>query len=121
MKNSSGGVDVYRFVGGRVREEREKAGLTQAELAQRARVHHSFIGYIERAEKKASLETLARLCAALNITISGLFAQSKGGPGRQAFRDMRINRIFEDLSAHERSLVLRLLTIIKTARGKKAA
>lgn len=42
---------ILRMVGTRVRDLRKKKGLSQEELGERAGVHFSYIGGVERAEK----------------------------------------------------------------------
>ena len=59
--------------GKKVREERTKLGLSQEELAARAGVHRTYIGMIERAEKNITLETIQKVCKALNLKIRDLF------------------------------------------------
>lgn len=58
----------YRKLGMRVRQQREMNRLTQGELAKQVGVSSSFIGHIERGEKKASVETVVALCNALAIS-----------------------------------------------------
>jgi len=58
----------YEKLGMRVRQQREMNNLTQAQLAEAVGVSNSFIGHIERGEKKASVETLVALCNAMGIT-----------------------------------------------------
>lgn len=58
----------YEKLGARVRQQRELNDLTQAELAEKVNVSTSFIGHIERGEKKASVETLVALCNAMEIS-----------------------------------------------------
>ncbi len=58
--------------GKKVREERLKRNLSQEELAERAGVHRTYIGMIERAEKNITLENIEKLAKALEITISEL-------------------------------------------------
>ena len=50
------GLD-YRAIGLRVRGLRQQQELTQESLAELVGVSPSFVGHIERGEKKASLET----------------------------------------------------------------
>ena len=45
-----------------------KANLTQEKLAELAGISPSFVGHIERGEKKASLETMVHIAAVLNTT-----------------------------------------------------
>ena len=66
----------YRQLGVRVRQQRELNGLTQSQLAARVGVSSSFIGHIERGEKKASVETVVALCNALEISPSLLLQDS---------------------------------------------
>lgn len=66
----------YEKLGVRVRQEREHNNLTQSELARKVGVTGSFIGHIERGEKKASVETLVALCNALEISPSVLLRDS---------------------------------------------
>jgi transcriptional regulator with XRE-family HTH domain len=51
--------------GNRVRKERIKLDWSQEELAERAGVHRTYIGMIERAEKNATLDS--KIAKALNI------------------------------------------------------
>lgn len=66
----------YRKLGIRVRQQRELNDLTQGELARKVGVSTSFIGHIERGEKKASVETVVALCNALEISPSVLLQDS---------------------------------------------
>lgn len=61
--------------GKRVREERLKQHLSQEILAEKAGVHRTYIGMIERAEKNITLTNINKIAIALNIEISGLFTK----------------------------------------------
>ena len=63
-------------MGVRVRQQRELNDMTQSELARRVGVSSSFIGHIERGEKKASVETVVALCNAMAISPSVLLQDS---------------------------------------------
>jgi len=60
--------DIYTIIGKRTRQEREKLGLTQEELADKVEIHPSFLGQIERGTKKASIITLQRIADALGVS-----------------------------------------------------
>lgn len=66
----------YAKLGARVRKQRILNQLTQGELARRVGVSTSFIGHIERGEKKASIETVVALCNAMEITPTVLLQDS---------------------------------------------
>ncbi len=65
---------LQRF-GQKVRSERVKQGLSQEALADKARVHRTYIGMIERAEKNITLLNIEKIAKALGISISGLLGE----------------------------------------------
>lgn len=61
--------------GEELRKAREKAGLTQEQLAFRAGVHRTYISLLERDLKSPTLNTLFRLCKAMETYASKLVAR----------------------------------------------
>ena len=57
--------DIYTLIGLRVREERTLRGLSIEKLAELAEVTPSFLGLIERGERKLSVHTLDKITKAL--------------------------------------------------------
>ena len=57
----------------KVQRARKEMGLSQEELAERAGVHRTYIGMIERAEKNITLCNIEKIAYALNIPIRDLF------------------------------------------------
>jgi transcriptional regulator with XRE-family HTH domain len=62
---------LSRF-GTRVRESRQKLGISQEELAARCELHCTYIGGIERGERNISLQNLFKIADALETTASAL-------------------------------------------------
>lgn len=60
--------------GDRVREERMKLHLSQEKLAEKADVHRTYIGMIERAEKNITLENIQKVIDALGLKFSDFFS-----------------------------------------------
>jgi len=60
--------------GFRVKQLRQKQGISQEELAERAGVHRTYIGMIERAEKNITLTNIEKISTGLNISISKLLS-----------------------------------------------
>lgn len=60
--------------GNRVREERMKLRLSQEKLAEKANVHRTYIGMIERAEKNITLENMKKVVDALGLKLSKFFS-----------------------------------------------
>lgn len=61
----------------RLRKEREKAGLSQLELALRADISQNMINYIETGKRTPSLDSLLKICNALNINPAVLFVNTQ--------------------------------------------
>jgi len=59
-------------LGSRLKEARERRGLTLRALGERASLSHSFISDIESGRSMPSIETLQRLAEILNVTVTYL-------------------------------------------------
>ena len=58
-----------RIAFGRVlREKREYQGWTQEELAEKANLHPTYVGSVERGERNIALENIVGLARALNCS-----------------------------------------------------
>lgn len=62
----------YVLLGARIREKRIERGWIIADLADRAGITEDFVGKIERATDKPSLETVATIANALQIGVDYL-------------------------------------------------
>ncbi|AUT02279.1 transcriptional regulator [Nostoc sp. CENA543] len=65
-------TEILQKFGQRVRNERLKQGLSQEELAEKAGLHRTYIGMIERAEKNITLININKIAQALDISIDDL-------------------------------------------------
>ena len=66
-------------LGKAIRELRTERGWSQEELSLRTGVHRNYIGGIERAERKPTVETVAVLAKALGVKASELIARAERG------------------------------------------
>ena len=66
----------YKRLGTRIREERKKLNLTQAQLAEAIEISDTYMGSIERGERSLTLDTLVRLVSRLGVTVDYLLADS---------------------------------------------
>lgn len=65
--------DLAHHLGREIRKLRVERGYTQEELSDRAAIHYTFLGHIERGNKLPSLLTLAKIAVALSVSLSSLF------------------------------------------------
>ena len=66
----------YFQLGTRIREERLRLHLTQAQLAEAVDISDAYMGAIERGERSLTLGTLVRIVERLGITVDYLLADS---------------------------------------------
>ena len=66
--------DIRIHFGARVRQLRTERGWSQEGLADRAGLHRTYIGSIERGEQNISLENIEKLAATLGVSLAELFA-----------------------------------------------
>lgn len=68
-------TDIYDIIAANIKENRKKANLTQAELADLTEYSHEFIRRIEapNIKKYFSIDTLVQIAKALNIKMEELF------------------------------------------------
>jgi CheY-like chemotaxis protein/DNA-binding XRE family transcriptional regulator len=66
-------IDVKKSFGVSVRACRGRLGLSQEKLAERADLHRTYISDVERGARNLSLESIAKLAHALEVSVAALF------------------------------------------------
>ena len=64
---------LHRAVGRRVRELRDRHGLTQERLAHEASLHPVFVSRVERGVTGVTVDTVAALCGVMGMTLAEFF------------------------------------------------
>lgn len=65
--------ELSKKFGLRVRTLRNTLGISQEKLAEKAGVHRTYIGMIERGEKNITLSNIEKIASALGVPIDTLF------------------------------------------------
>jgi transcriptional regulator with XRE-family HTH domain len=58
---------ILQKLGSTLKKERERIGLTQEELANKANLHRTYIGFVERGERAPNVESLIKLSKGLGL------------------------------------------------------
>jgi transcriptional regulator with XRE-family HTH domain len=66
----------YSSLGNKIKMRRLELNLTQEKLAEKANITTSFLGHIERAERRLSIDTLVSIANVLNISVDYLLSDS---------------------------------------------
>lgn len=65
------------WLGAAIRERRQANGLSQEALAEKARLHRTYISMVERAERNVSVGALDQIASALRVRASALLQQAE--------------------------------------------
>ncbi len=79
MGKRKGRADIRERFGFAVKARREALGLTQEDLAHRARIHRTYLSDVERGTRNLALVNIERLAAALETSMAELFAAVEAG------------------------------------------
>ncbi len=60
-------------IGSKVRALRLAIGLTQEALAEKANLHPTYMGGIERGERNVGIDNIFKIAAALGVSVTELF------------------------------------------------
>jgi transcriptional regulator with XRE-family HTH domain len=63
---------LQQRIGQRIRQLREKRGLSQEEFADECELHRTYIGSVERGERNLTINSLHTIAKTLGITLSEL-------------------------------------------------
>lgn len=66
-------MDIKLAVGQRIRALRNRLGINQEELAERAHLDRTYITGVERGKRNISIVNIEKLAIALNVTLKELF------------------------------------------------
>lgn len=77
---------ILKLFGQNVRSQRVRKNLSQEELAHRAKLHRTYIGMIERAEKNITLINMNRIAEALDVNIKVLLCEQEIGDKDEPYK-----------------------------------
>lgn len=78
--------DIRTAFGRRVRELRNGLGISQEELADRAGLHYTYIGGIERGERNLGVINVEKMAGALGVSLAEFFAPFSARPASKRHR-----------------------------------
>ena len=66
-------MDIKQIVGKRIRELRNKLGVSQEELAAIVELDRTYITSVERGKRNISIVNIEKLATALNVSLAEFF------------------------------------------------
>lgn len=107
----------YSAVGKRISLIRKNCGMTQEQLAEKAELSNIYISHIENSRSIPSLETLMKLCSALDITPDEVLLGTKQDMENYLQSDIQKKLIL--CTPKERRMVSRFIDLLLEEREEK--
>ena len=108
-------------VGAKIKEDREKAGWTQTELARRADITPSALSQIESGDRYPSTSVLSKLSRALSVSMDYLLGEIREEDIYAGVHNDKLKSLFtgfKDLSADDKETILKQIEWLKARRKK---
>jgi len=107
--------DLAKRLGRRIYDFRKQSGLTQAALAERAKISNEFMSAVERGAKLPSLQVLEGIAAGLRVELKDVFnfdrtAYRRLEPLPREVRD--IATVLQVLPLERRRQIVKVLRIL---------
>ncbi|MGB5882297.1 MAG: helix-turn-helix transcriptional regulator [Thermoanaerobaculia bacterium] len=120
----AGVQDLLKSFSGRLRNLRERRGLSQQELADMVGIHLSQLGRLERGVSTPSAETVLALAHALRATTDALLRGDRAGEQELAIGNVRLFerfRALETLDRDEQETAIKLIDALVAKQKVKEA
>lgn len=100
----------YKVLGERIKEERKRIHLTQAQLANEVGISDTYMGAIERGERSLTLDTLVKLANRIGVTIDYLLTDFVDGSGESIIDEFK--QIIDNHPLDRKVMALQVLRTI---------
>lgn len=103
---------ISKTIGERLRRRRTDLGYSQEYTSELAGVHPTYIGQVERGEKNLTVESLEKICSALDYPMNELFYHIQPAAPTYEYAQKSYDLIMEQPAAAQKELYHILETII---------
>ena len=103
----------YKLLGEKIREQRKNKNYTLEQLAEKLGVSTTFIGQIERAKGKPSLETVVKIANVLGVSVDYLIFGDLGNEASDEYFIEQVKSLTRDFTAGQKQLVLKSIETLK--------
>lgn len=111
---------IYLDVAFRIRRERRTRGITLEETAHRASLATSYLGQIERGERKPSLHAVAAIAEALGVPLSALLDRAEPRPAPDS-PGRRLEALLRGASPESRAAALETVGFVLRLLRRRGA
>jgi transcriptional regulator with XRE-family HTH domain len=101
--------EIAKTIGQRIRSYRLQLGLSQEKIAELSGCHPTYIGQVERGEKNATLESIEKIAAAIQVPLSKLFDKMGNSPDESADIPAKCYELLLAKSKSEQEQIYRII------------
>ena len=110
MENNS---DIALVIGQRLRARRMQLGYSQDYTSEKAELHPTYIGQLERGEKNATINSIEKVCRALELPMEELFSNLVAAQPTQQIAQHCYDMIVSQPTKDQKKLCVLIEDIIK--------
>jgi len=112
--------DILKYIGKKITSLRKSRGMTQEELGDKAGLHWTYIGGVERGEKNLTIKSLEKIARALNVSLKDLLSPVKlTSPKTEKEKLLsEITRILQRQKEKDLHLILKVIKDVLNWRKK---
>lgn len=110
--------DIAKQLGQRIRNLRNAQQMSQEELSFKAGISPAHLGQIERALKNPTIDTIAKIAAALGIPVATLFTMDSVSVPSQNATIGKINAQLLSMPEEDQKDILRIIRIFRGYQRK---
>lgn len=101
--------EIAKAVGQRIRSYRLQLGFSQEKVAELSGCHPTYIGQVERGEKNATLESIEKIAAAIDLPLSKLFDKIGSTPDDSTDIPVKCYELLLTKSKSEQEQIYRII------------
>ena len=105
----------YMKLGEKIKKERLRNRLTQEMLAEMADITSSYVGQIERGERKVTLSKLVRIANVLNVSIDYLLSDTM--EMKDDNLQVEIKNAMNNMKEKDKLMIIDIIKIINDYKG----
>ncbi len=105
--------DFLIMIGAKIRQERKKLGYSQDALADKAGLHNTYIGGIERGEKNATVTSMKKIADALEMPLFQLLKIETEEPDAEDIIVIdEIGEFYRSQNAEAKKVIKRIVKVL---------
>lgn len=103
-------MDTKQMVGARIKDIRNRKGLTQEQLSEKMEINPKYLSSIERGNENPTLNTLIKLSESLEVDLGAIFSHIQIEDPRE--RKALITSLLDQADDEQLKLVSKILSAI---------